>query len=83
MKGTLLACIVGGAAVVGGREERDQVTLSEAFKAVHDALMGTDNHLQLVVLQGVQAESRTVGVKAAKQKDRRNCLADQRFSGKT
>ena len=45
------ACVVGGAAVVGGREERDEVALRKALKAVHHALVRAHYHLQVVHLQ--------------------------------
>ena len=45
------ACVVGSAAVVGGGEERDEVALRKALKAVHHALVCTHYHLQIVRLQ--------------------------------
>lgn len=45
------ACIVGSAAVVGGREERDEVALRKALEAVHHALVRAHYHLQVVHLQ--------------------------------
>ena len=45
------ACVVGGAAVVGGGEQRDEVALRKALEAVHDALVRAHNHLQAVHLQ--------------------------------
>jgi hypothetical protein len=39
-------------AVVCGREERDEVALGEALKAVHDALVGAHDHLEAVLLRG-------------------------------
>ena len=65
VKVRVLTCVVGSAAVVGGREERDEVTLSEAFEPVHDALMRTDNHLQFIVLHVAQAASSTAAGKSA------------------
>ena len=50
-----LACIVGGAAVVCGREEGDEVALGEALKAVHDTLVRSHNHLQVVGLHTAHA----------------------------
>ena len=43
--------IVGCAAVVGGREKRDEMALGESLEAVHDALMRPHNHLQVVLLK--------------------------------
>lgn len=45
------ACVTCRAAVVGGAEERDQVALRKALKAVHDALVRAHNHLEVVALQ--------------------------------
>ena len=39
------ACVACSAAVVGGREQRDQVALGKALKAVHHALVRPHNHL--------------------------------------
>jgi hypothetical protein len=47
------ACVAGSAAVVGGREERDEVALGKALEAVHHALVRAHDHLQPVVLRGV------------------------------
>ncbi len=48
------------AAVVGGGEERDEVPLGKALKAVHDALVRAHNHLQPVGLRGAGEEQRAV-----------------------
>ena len=45
-----LTCIVGRAAVVRGRKKRNEVALCKALKAIHDALMRSHNHLQVVCL---------------------------------
>lgn len=42
--------IAGRATVVGGAEQRDQVALRKALKAVHHALVRTYNHLQPIGL---------------------------------
>jgi hypothetical protein len=49
-KAKSLTGIVGRAAVVRRRKQGDQVALGEAFKAVHDALVRADDHLQVVLL---------------------------------
>lgn len=38
-------------AVVGGREDSDELSLGEPFEAVHHALMCPDDHTQVVLLQ--------------------------------
>jgi len=55
------AGVARSAAVVGGGEERDEVTLREPLKAIHDTLVRADNHLEPVVLsesRGTRRESR-------------------------
>ena len=50
-------CIVCCAAVVGGREEGDEVALRKALKAVHDALVRPHYHLQVVGLHSTTAHT--------------------------
>ena len=48
----VLTCVVSRAAVVGGREEGDEVALRKALKPIHDALVRPYDHLQVILLQG-------------------------------
>lgn len=49
--------IVRCAAVIGGREEGDEVALRKALKAVHDALVRPHYHLQVVGLHSTTAHT--------------------------
>ena len=46
IRGQTHTCIACSAAVVGGREEGDQVPLGKALEAVHDTLVSPHDHLQ-------------------------------------
>lgn len=59
------AGIVGCAAVVGGREQRDEVPLGKSLKAIHDALVCSHNHLQLIVLHPVRDNDESFWARAA------------------
>lgn len=43
-------CIVCCSAVVGSGEQRYEMALGKAFKAIHDTLMCSNDHLQVVDL---------------------------------
>lgn len=38
-------------AIIGGRKNCYQLTLGEPFESVHNTLMGSDNHIEVILLQ--------------------------------